>query len=191
MNQRVQLVVALALSVVATSAGARGRHDEVDIPFQWTKYENLPTVIGADGQPHTATCSGMPGSTNPNFFFYAKQGTAKGKVVVFFEGGGACWDAVTCSLPRLPGVPPQLAGVYKQEIPASDDPTVLDGLFNLSNPANPVKDWTFVYIPYCTGDVHLGSKDVTYQNVIGNPFVPASYTIHHRGSTTSWWCSSG
>ncbi|MFZ5440183.1 MAG: pectin acetylesterase-family hydrolase [Myxococcota bacterium] len=101
--------------------------------------------------------------------------------MVFFEGGGACWDAVTCSLPRLPGVPPQLAGVYKQEIPASDDPTVLDGLFNLSNPANPVKDWTFVYIPYCTGDVHLGSKDVTYQNVIGNPFVPASYTIHHRG----------
>ena len=32
-------------------------------------------------------------------------------------------------------------------------------MFNRGNARNPVKDWNFVYVPYCTGDVHLGTKD--------------------------------
>jgi hypothetical protein len=32
-----------------------------------------------------------------------------------------------------------------------------DGLFNRSDAANPVKDWNYVYVPFCTGDVHAGN----------------------------------
>ena len=31
------------------------------------------------------------------------------------------------------------------------------GIFNRGFAPNPVKNWTFVYVPYCTGDVHAGN----------------------------------
>jgi hypothetical protein len=42
------------------------------------------------------------------------------------------------------------------------------GIFNRANGDNPFRDYSFVYIPYCTGDVHAGSKD---QGVAGVHFV--------------------
>jgi len=34
------------------------------------------------------------------------------------------------------------------------------GIADHSNAANPVKEWTHIYVPYCTGDLHWGDKDV-------------------------------
>ena len=146
------------------------------------------TVTGADGHQHTATCSAFPG-TNPAFSFWTKQGTSK-NLVVFFEGGGACWDGLTCAAP-ITTLPPQLPNGYF--VPAVPPPPIIpanfDGIFNLSNAANPVKDWSFVYIPYCTGDLHLGSNTAHYVSVnSGLPFLPppllppgTEFDIQHRG----------
>jgi acetyl esterase/lipase len=49
-------------------------------------------------------------------------------------------------------------------------------VFDASNPENPFAGWTQVFVPYCTGDVHLGTKDVTYTTSAGE-----DVTIHHRG----------
>jgi len=146
----------------------------------WTKYENLPPVIGADGQSHTATCSGFPG-TDPAFSFWAKKGASK-NLVVYFEGGGACWDSLTCTFPIASGVPPQVPQFYVPAIPPTANPAAYSGIFDQANPANPVKDWSFVYIPYCTGDIHVGSSTQTYFNV-GNPVfpLPQTFDIQHRG----------
>jgi hypothetical protein len=38
------------------------------------------------------------------------------------------------------------------------------GIFNASNPKNPLKDFSFVFVPYCTGDVHSGTKDDWFCN---------------------------
>jgi hypothetical protein len=71
-------------------------------------------------------------------------------VAIYFEGGGACFNTFTCSAN-----------------PSSYDSGDFDGfvgqggnggLYDASNPANPLADWTFVYVPYCTGDVHAGSR---------------------------------
>src|SRR5581483_101923 len=42
-------------------------------------------------------------------------------------------------------------------------------------PMNPFKDWSYVFIPYCTGDVHSGNNVMTYVN--GNMMK----TYHHAG----------
>jgi hypothetical protein len=68
--------------------------------------------------------------------------------VVFFEGGGACWDAFTCANPIDSNRPPTAPQFYKPAISPGDDPRILNGLFDLANSRNPVKDWSFVYIPY-------------------------------------------
>jgi hypothetical protein len=65
------------------------------------------------------------------------------KVMFFFEGGGACFDAITCAANG--------AKVYHKSSP----PT---GVFDRSNPDNPFADYTHVLVPYCTGDVHAGNK---------------------------------
>ena len=145
----------------------------------WQKVENLAPVIGADGKPHQAACSGFPG-TDPRFAFWVRR-TASKNLAVYFEGGGACWDNLTCSFPitgRSEPVPqffvPMVAG----------GPQSLDGIFRTDNPANPVRDWNMVYIPYCTGDIHIGSAERTYTS-LGHPTLPnpagETFTIQHRG----------
>lgn len=147
----------------------------------WRRVDNPGPVIGPDGQQHAASCSAYPG-TDPTFRFWTRRGSSR-NLVVYFEGGGACWDDLSCTFPiaqRMPAAVPQF---FSPAVPPNGAPRELSGLFDLSNPANPVKDWTIVYIPYCTGDIHLGSATRTYRNV-GHPVyknLPDEFEIRHKG----------
>lgn len=162
----------LALASAAVSADPR--------PGAWRQVVNPAAVVGIDGRPHAAACSGYPG-TDPTYSFWHKRGASK-NVVVYFEGGGACWDSFSCTFPISSGLPAEVPQLYVPQVPPGGSPATYDGLFNASHPANPVRDWSFVYIPYCTGDVHLGSADRTYANV-GHPVfpLPSTFPIHHGG----------
>jgi len=144
----------------------------------WQTVANPPPVIGADGLPHQASCSGYPG-TDASYKFWVKPGDPK-KLAVVFDGGGACWDDLTCSFPFGGGVRDPLIQFYSPDIPAGVDPSQYGGVLDFANAANPVRDWTVVALPYCTGDVHLGSVDRQY-TMVGHPAKPRSFTIHHRG----------
>ena len=131
-----------------------------EIPTVWTKYDPDETFEFNDFAP---SCSSFPG-TNPEFYFFAKGGTVN-KLVIYFEGGGACWFSSMAVSP-----------VYNREITITT--TSLEygsGIFDLDNPKNPFKEWSIVYIPYCTGDLHIGANDATYY-YYGTPF-----QVRHRG----------
>jgi hypothetical protein len=34
----------------------------------------------------------------------------------------------------------------------------MTGLLDRANPQNPVRDWSLLFVPYCTGDVHSASN---------------------------------
>ncbi len=176
---RAGLVAWVAFLAVNAAAADRGPAWLPDVPDRWTKITPGPVTV--DGKRYAPTCSGFPG-TDATFHFWAKRGTADG-VVVFFEGGGACWDDLTCTFP-IAGLPAQVPQFYVPGSNPNDDPTGFAGVFDLANPANPVKDWTFVYIPYCTADVHRGSATRSYTSV-GHPVLPlpagTRFTIQHRG----------
>ena len=90
------------------------------------------------------------------------------KVMLYFQGGGACFSADTCR----PG-----SGAYKASTGAEDDPSLRPaGLLALDDPRNPVAGWSIVFVPYCTGDVFLGNDDHEY-----SPDV----TIHHNGAVNA------
>jgi hypothetical protein len=65
------------------------------------------------------------------------------RVMIYLEGGGACFDSQTC------GSNPDSVG--------SQNPGA-SGVFDRTRSENPVADWSYVYVPYCTGDVHMGAK---------------------------------
>jgi len=68
------------------------------------------------------------------------------QVMVYLQGGGACDSSLTCIANNANIVDPSAIG-----------PTT--GIFDRSNGDNPVKDWNFIYVPYCTGDVHAGANE--------------------------------
>jgi hypothetical protein len=145
----------------------------------WQKITPSQSVTGIDGKSHRATCSGYPG-TDKTFSFWTRRGTSR-NLLVYFEGGGACWDDLTCTFPEA-GLPADVPQFYTAEIPKDTKPASFDGIFKAGDAANPVKDWNAVYIPYCTGDLHIGSATKVYQNA-GHPVfpLPSTFPIQHRG----------
>lgn len=94
--------------------------------------------------------------------FYLREADPE-KVVFILEGGGACWSAETC----VPGV-----GPYDPDVGDDEDPAGLGGIVDVDHADNPFADWSMVYVPYCTGDVHIGNATREYGDV----------TIEHRGA---------
>jgi hypothetical protein len=102
------------------------------------------------------------------YVFFARRGTVN-KMVVYYQGGGACWDQLTCSVPTC-----------KTQTGAGDDPgNATSGFADFSNPDNPFRDWSVVMIPYCTGDVHWG--DAAYDH--GAPGAP--FVAQHKGAVNA------
>lgn len=100
-----------------------------------------------------------------DYRFFVRPGSTD-RLFVYFEGGGACWDAETCRLD---------SGVYDPGI--DFDPATADGAFDLDRTENPLRDYSMVVIPYCTGDVHLGRRDTTYRfDEVSEPLL-----VRHRG----------
>lgn len=98
-------------------------------------------------------------------------------VLIYMMGGGACWDSLTCGIGAATNIDTGYgSGEFAQE-------SVLNaGPFNRGTANNPFKDMSFVFVPYCTGDVHGGDavRDYPAQN---SPFgnLPAR-TVHHKGA---------
>jgi len=73
------------------------------------------------------------------------------KVMIYLEGGGACFNTASCSQVAHPN------GFGEADL-ASAVTTFGDlGVFNRRDPANPFKDWNHVFIPYCSGDIFGGN----------------------------------
>jgi hypothetical protein len=105
-------------------------------------------------------------------FFVRK--TASPNVLFFFEGGGACWDYDTCS--GRAGVlgasnPNGIADDYMTQFTAKYVSPIVNGadpgIPGRSRTDLPTKDWNIVYMPYCTGDVHIGNRQTTYFDTTG------------------------
>lgn len=167
-------VVVAALALSGCTAARADAPAETAQATGWVQVTPPPTRL--DGRLYQATCSEAAG-TDPAYRFWFRRGTADG-LVIFFDGGGACWDDITCAIPRRREAERDDDGFYKAELIPTDTPDRFNGIFDLSNPRNPVRDWSFVYVPYCTGDVHSGSNTATYTD----PDTGAPYRIEHRGA---------
>lgn len=164
-------LIALGLGGCSASSDARVAEPAATA---WEQISPQPARI--DGRMFSPTCSQAPGA-DPAYRFWFKRGSTDG-LVVFFDGGGACWDDITCAVPRRASDARESDGFYKAELIPGDDPNRLSGIFDLGNARNPVRDWSFVFVPYCTGDVHSGSNTAHYRD----PDTGEPYAIEHRGS---------
>jgi len=140
--------------------------------YPWQKVQ-LPGAVCGNGSPY-------------KFWVYA---TGSPNLLLFFEGGGACWDYDTCS--GRAGVlgaanPNGLPDDYMRQFTAKYVSPIVNG----ADPGLPgraridlvTKGWNIAYLPYCTGDVHIGNNVVTYPDPLGQE---PPLTFHHRGYQNS------
>lgn len=110
-----------------------------ETPTDWQEILPAANTTCSDGSPYS---------------FFVRHGDPD-KLLVYFQGGGACWFRENCD--------PQMSPSYSIRIGNIDRANF--GIFNLDNPDNPFKDHTTVFAPYCTADVHLGASDTVYPPV--------------------------
>lgn len=81
------------------------------------------------------------------------------KVVIFLMGGNACFNLASCAITA------NTNGYASDKWNADADGIRTSQAFDRSDPDNPLKDYSYVFVPYCTGDVHAGDRsDVTVAN---------------------------
>ncbi len=136
------------------TAGTGGSGFEPPEFGAWVKYE-----------PEGATCSdGSP------YKFWVEFSETSDNVIVFFEGGGACWDYESCTGGGFRGAanPNGLDddhAVANQEFSGFGiDAKFVYPLLNDNPAVSPMADWNKVFVPYCTGDVYSGQTTTTYSD---------------------------
>ncbi len=83
-------------------------------------------------------------------------------LLVYISGGGLCWDGPTCFEAKLSVHVEDTfgdAGIGPLAEARGHENT---GLFDRKNPTNVFRNANYVYIPYCTGDLHGGRAKRTY-----------------------------
>lgn len=141
-----------------SDAGTRPPRPPVGAPITapmntWT-WVDFPDAVCDDGTP-TGIGVSLTGSKN---------------LLVFMNGGGACWSYLTC------------AGGFSTHGPFGKSQFdkasgQLKGSVLDRQAANPFADYNMVFVPYCTSDVHAGDKVTTYTSANGSNMM----VMHHKG----------
>lgn len=171
------LALALAaMSLLPSTARAIGIEDVVDggNTYPWVRVE-LPGTVCSNGSQY-------------RFWYY--DSPTSNNMVISYEGGGACWDYPSCSgqtgilgAANPNGIPTdyitQMKAKFVSPIINGADP----GIPLFRSKTNLVTNgWDMVYMPYCTGDVHVGNRVATYTDPTGqNP----PLTFRHNGYNNS------
>lgn len=122
----------------------------------WT-YVPMPGMVCGNG---TGTGIAVNPASNPS-----------APVFVLLMGGGACWNELTC----LGGAAANL-DTEMDEAAVRADLARFPVLFDRARADNPLPDAHYVFVPYCTGDLHAGDSKKTY-SALGR-----TMTVEHRGA---------
>jgi hypothetical protein len=185
---RLLMVRVLALAALAAacssaegSRGGDGRSGEVDGAGDAAGVETPAPVDGdvagdpaPDLPPRVEPWIAVEGSEGTGcsggdlFRFFVRKG-ATDRVLVDFEGGGACWNALTCAVASatMSAKAPTL-----EEFEDGLAKGAFSGVLDTAQPENPFREWTLVHVPYCTGDIHWGSAVKEYADGL---------VFHHTG----------
>jgi hypothetical protein len=124
-----------------------------------------------EGRTFTPVC--MNGSP---YAYFAKRGTVN-KLLVYYQGGGACWENLTCSAPVCDTNVNPAGG---------DNPNNQStGFADMDNPANPFRDWNVVFVSYCSCDVHYGDAAQDYSGIF--PTIHVEHRGYHNARVVEKW----
>jgi hypothetical protein len=135
----------------ATSSGSGGAApacdsgEPLETPAETWTYVSIPGTECGNGSPAALVINPTRRSRH---------------LLVALEGGGACFNEGDCGSSFLDGI-------NERDVA---DHIFYTSLFERDLASNPFADYSYVYVPYCTGDFHSGSA-------------VSSFGVHHAGYT--------
>jgi Pectinacetylesterase len=110
-----------------------------------TRYLGMytPMLSAADGDivNHSFGVGDGPLCINGSEFTMATRDQGSSELVIFLQGGGACWPGLEACTEELDKGIPKI------------------GLLDPDKENNPVASWNTVYVPYCDGGLHGSDSD--------------------------------
>jgi len=123
-----------------------GRGEPIDAPpLEWTWLE-IPEARCMDG-----AATGVAVNPNPE----------SSRLLIFVDGGGACFDSFTCAF--FDTSRGWLGENVVEALEGHDGLAILDR----DVVANPLRHFSWAYVPYCTGDVHSGVLETEDRSYVG------------------------
>lgn len=136
------------------------------LALKLTIFKEFPELTGEPkiGKWYQITIDEAKSSDGSEWHGFIRKGS-ENKTVVYFFGGGVSIDEYTAAHSN-PFYTPDCS---HQAFIATQ------GIGN-SKEQNPFKDWTFIIVPYATGDFHAGTGEYHYKDESGN-----EKTLYHTG----------
>jgi Pectinacetylesterase len=173
-NTRGLVALLLLLAALATTVSACGGNDDNAAATTAPDTTTAPADRKWKKLVPRGDCECADGS---KFAFWERRADPT-KVVLFLDGGGTCYDAKTCA---FTGLGTGGEANYDWSI-YGEDPAEEGGIFDFARADNPFRDYSFIYLPSCTGDVHLGDVTRKYSprlTVEHNGFVNGTAALSH------------
>lgn len=116
--------------------------------------------------------------------FYINRAQSK-DMMLMMEPGGACWDYATCTETATEGAQAGLGafnpdGIAENYMNGTTNRSLITAFLSplmirmdlahllVGEPRVETQDWTQVFVPYCTGDIHMGSAVRGYTSDAGD-----------------------
>merc|ERR1711871_1026772 len=153
------ILIAIASAFFIAASNARNSQDSKPAAL-WSDDHYMPSIddlpVGNWTEMVPASADTVCARGTP-FAFFVKRGSSN-NMILEFEGGGACWSKSTC----------EMSGATFKDT-ADNSRSFMrrvqlgkQRISGLADSKGPYADWTHVYVPYCTGDLHWGDADVQY-----------------------------
>ena len=169
------------VTITSTEGDRAEEHSEIVVNGLATLNDLKPDAWTQLFPEGSTTCS-----DGSDYSFFVAPGETD-KLVIDFQGGGACWNDYSCS---KGGTGTYAVNVYLTPEAFTygdingDGIKDVGGIYDRGHAKNPVKDWHHIYVSYCTGDVHWGNSVHTYTEIWENS-AGQDNVIHHKGSVNA------
>lgn len=139
--------------------------------------------------------------------FYVNRAQSD-NMLYMMQPGGACWNYATCSETATSGPEAGLGAFNHDGIPhnymnGTASQSLMSSFLSplmirmdfahrlVGEPKVETQDWTQVFVPYCTGDIHMGSAVRTYTSPTGEWRVQHYNGLRNAQAVAQWLVDHG
>ena len=162
----------LLLGVVLAGCGDSGPEPILNPPRD--RYETWIKV-----EPPGVVCG-----NNSQYKFFVNYSDKSDNLLVVLEPGGACWDYDSCTGKNGIRGAANVNGLEDDHYKLAP---FISPFLNRDSEIVSTGEYNFVYIPYCTGDVHTGNAVATYTDAAGTDSVEFHHDGHHAMREVIAW----
>lgn len=132
--------------------------------------------LAMTGQMYRLYLDGATSGNGQEYYALLRKGKVN-KTIVMFMGGGVSFNQEMAAAPNSMFTPSSANTFYCDDGRVVNDMVARFGILS-KVPTNPFRDWNVLFLPYSTGDFHIGTGEYRYTGKDGSQKI-----LYHHGYT--------